>query len=165
MLLTRKILHLNMKAITIIGVFLLLAHHLNSQQITYKDSIDKVLKQYRKGNKVFNDKDENIKRRYYYHKKSKQISTIIISNTSEHSGTIYYFLNAKLVTMSIYLPYSAMPSSKGKPMSSAYYFKDENLVDKYEVNFPKVDVEKYKMDGLQLYEEAVMHLRNKGVIL
>jgi len=152
-----------MKAITCIGIFLLLTQYLNSQQITYKDSIDKVLKQYRKGNKVFHDKNEDIKRRYYYHKKTNQISTIIISNSAEHSETIYYFLSEKLVTMSIYLPYSAMPSSRGKPMSSAYYFKDETLVDKYEVNFPKVDIEKYKLEGLELYERAVTFLKNKGV--
>lgn len=66
--------------------------------------------------------------------------------------------------MRIDLPYSEMPSSIGKPMGSAYYFQDGVLVDKYELNFPETDIEKYKQEGVELYKRAEMYLKNKGVI-
>jgi len=66
--------------------------------------------------------------------------------------------------MRIDLPYSEMPSSRGKPMGSAYYFQDGVLVDKYELNFPEIDIEKYKQEGLELYKRAEIYLKNKGVL-
>jgi hypothetical protein len=158
-------LHLDMKAIICIGIFLFGAQNLISQQVTYKDSIDRVLEQYRKGNKVFNNNEKSTKRHYFFNKKLNQIVGIVIVNTTQHSGTNYYYLDTELLLMRIYLPYSAMPSSKGKPMSSAYYFKEGVLVEKVEINFPKVDIEKYKLEGMELYEQAVLHLKNKGINL
>ena len=65
--------------------------------------------------------------------------------------------------MKIDLPYSEMPSSRGKPMGSAYYFKEGVLVDKFELNFPEIDIEKYKQEGLELYKREEIYLKNKGV--
>ncbi len=50
------------------------------------------------------------------------------------------------------------------PMGSAYYFQDGVLVDKYELNFPEIDIEKYKQEGLELYKRAEIYLKNKGVL-
>ena len=49
-------------------------------------------------------------------------------------------------------------------LGSAYYFKDGILVDKYELNFPQIDIEKYKQEGLELYKRAEIYLKNKGVL-
>jgi len=46
-------------------------------------------------------------------------------------------------------------------MHSAYYFKGEILVDRYEINFPEVDIEKYKNEGLELFKKASAYLKNK----
>ena len=54
-------LHLDMKTIICIGIFLFGAQNLISQQVTYNDSIDRVLEQYRKGNKIFNNNEKSTK--------------------------------------------------------------------------------------------------------
>ena len=87
--------------------------------------------------------------------------TIFITNKNQKSSCHYLFLDNELVKMRIHLPYSAMPGSIGKPMHSAYYFKGEILVDRYEINFPEVDIEKYKNEGLELFKKASAYLKNK----
>ena len=135
------------------------------QEKTYKDSIDDItLKQIKKGSKTFRDHDKHAKRHYWYNKRSNQIVSIVIGYHNEHSAVYYDFLDNELVSMRIDLPYSAMPSSRGKPMHSAYYFKDGALVAKYEVNFPTVDIEEYKKEGFELYKRAEMYLKNKGIL-
>jgi hypothetical protein len=154
-----------MKAVVHIIAFFLFIQNGYGQGKAYRDSVDKILmKQIKKGNKTFHDKDKEAKRSYWYHKKSNQIVGIAIGNVIQHSAANYYFLNNKLIVMRIYLPYSEMPSSRGKPMGSAYYFKDGALVDKYELNFPVIDIEKYRQEGLELYKRAEIYLKNKGLL-
>ena len=154
-----------MKAVVYIVAFSLFIQNGYSQGEAYRDSVDKiVVKQIKKGNKTFNEKDKEAKRYYWYHKKSNQIVGIAIVYVSQHSAANYYFFNNKLVKMKIDLPYSEMPGSRGKPMGSAYYFQDGVLVDKYELNFPEIDIEKYKQEGLELYKRAEIYLKNKGVL-
>ena len=145
--------------------FFLIVQNGYGQEKTYKDSVDDiVIKQIKKGGKHFKDHDKDTKRHYTYNKRLNQIVNVAIVYINEHSAAYYYFLNNKLALMRIDLPYSAMPSSRGKPMNSAYYFKDGVLVEKYEVNFPIVDIEKYKQVGLELHKRAEMYLKNKGIL-
>ena len=154
-----------MKAGIFIIAFFILAQNGYGQQRAYKDSVDDLtLKLAKKGSKTFKDNDKEAKRHYWYHKKSNQIVAIVIVNVISHSAAYYVFIDNKLVKMRINLPYSEMPSSRGKPMGSAYYFKDGILVDKYELNFPQIDIEKYKQEGLELYKRAEIYLKNKGVL-
>ena len=97
------------------------------------------------------------------HKKSNQIVTIITLPNKSHSAVYYDFLNNELVKMIIQLPYSAMPSSIGKKMHGAYYFKDGVLTDKDELNFPVVNIEKYRNEGLELQKRAVLYLKSKSI--
>ena len=154
-----------MKAFIHIVAFFLFIQNAYGQGKTYRDSVDKILmKQIKKGSKSFHDKDKEAKRYYWYHKKSNQIVGIAIVNVIQHSAASYYFFNTKLVVMGINRPYSEMPSSRGKPMGSAYYFKDGALFDRYELNFPMIDIEKYRQEGLELYKRAEIYLKNKGVL-
>ena len=155
-----------MRVVFYIITFSLFIHNGYGQGEAYRDSIDKIVMKEikRKGTKTFNDNDKDIKRHYWYNKNSNQIVSIAIGYNTQHSAVDYSFFNNELVQMRIFLPYSEMPSSRGKPMGSAYYFKDGVLVDKYELNFPKVDIEKYKQEGLELYKRAEIYLENKGVL-
>ena len=154
-----------MKALIYIVAFFLFTQDGYSQGKAYRDSVDKILmKQIKKGSKHFTDNDKEAKRHYWYNKKSNQIIGVVIGNVIRHSAFYYDFLNKELIKMKIQLPYSEMPSSRGKPMGSAYYFKDGVLVDKYELNFPEIDIEKYKQEGLELYKRAEIYLKNKGVL-
>jgi len=154
-----------MKAFIHIVAFFLFIQNAYGQGKAYRDSVDKILmKQIKKGSKTFKDSDKDIKRLYYYHKKSNQIADIIIADKIKHSAVYYAFIDGELVRMRIDLPYSEMPSSRGKPMGSAYYFQDGVLADKYELNFPEIDIEKYKQEGLELYKRAEIYLKNKGVL-
>lgn len=154
-----------MKAVVYIAALFLFTLNGYGQKKSYKDSVDDItLKQIKKGSKTFRDNDKDTKRYYWYNKRSNQIVGISIGYHNEHSAASYAFLNNKLVKMRIDLPYSAMPSSRGKPMHSAYYFKDGVLVERYEVNFPVVDIEKYKQEGLGWQRRAETYVKNKGVL-
>ena len=154
-----------MKAVIYIVVFFLFFQNGYGQGKAYRDSVDNiVMKQIKKGSKHFNDKDKEAKRHYWYNKKSNQIVGVVIVNVIRHSAFYYAFLNKELIRMKIELPYSEMPGSRGKPMGSAYYFQDGVLVDKYELNFPEIDIEQYQQEGLELYKRAEIYLKNKGVL-
>jgi hypothetical protein len=153
-----------MKAALYLVAFFLFIQNGFGQGKAYRDSVDNIImKQIKKGSKHFNDKDKEAKRHYWYNKTSNQIVGVVIVNVIRHSAFYYDFLNTELIKMKIDLPYSEMPSSRGKPMGSAYYFKEGVLVDKFELNFPEIDIEKYKQEGLELYKRAEIYLKNKGV--
>jgi len=62
-----------MKAVIYIVAFLLFVQNGYGQGKDYRDSVDKiVMKQIKKGSKHFNDKDKEVKRHYWYNKKSNR---------------------------------------------------------------------------------------------
>ena len=135
----------------------------DAQSTTYKDSIDMLLNETRKGNKVYRDKDTAAKCLYFFHKKKKQIVTAVLAPSGSHSAYHYDFIDNELVRIVFYLPYSIRPESRGKPMNGIYYFRNGYLAHKVEINFPELDIEAYRIQGIELYDRAIQFLKNRGV--
>ena len=134
-----------------------------AQSTAYKDSIDLLVNQTKKGNKVYRDKDTAGKRLYFFNKRNKQIVGLVLAPTGSHSAYQYEFINNELVRIVLYLPYSMRPESRGKPMSGTYYFRNGSLADKVEINFPEVNIEYYKQLGIELHDRAILFLKNEGI--
>lgn len=115
----------------------------DAQSVTYKDSVDLLLNQTRKGNKVYRDRDTAAKRLYFFNKKKKQIVGAVLAPTGSHSAYHFDFINNELLRIVLYLPYSVRPESIGKPMTGIYYFRNESLAHKIEINFPELNIEAY----------------------
>lgn len=152
-----------MKAIICITMLTSFALASHSQSANYKDSIDILVNQTRKGNKVYHDKDTAGKRHYFFSKTKKQIVGIVFAPTASHSAYQYDFINNELAKIVLYLPYTLRPESRGKPMSAVYYFRDGLLADKVEINFPEVNIEYYKQIGIELHNRAMLFLKIKGI--
>lgn len=125
-----------------------------AQDSSYRDSIDIVLTKFKKGNKIYHDNDSAGKRHYYYNKASEQIKTIIFLPAKMHSAYYFDYINNQLVRIKLQLPYSMNPSAAGKPMRSVYYFRNNVLVDKTEINFPTIDISTYLQTGINLLERG-----------
>lgn len=134
-----------------------------AQSKIYKDSIELQLKLARKGNIIYHDKDSAGYRLYWYSKSQKQIVTIAYKPPNKCCAYEYFFLNGQLVRFRPYLPYSMNPEAKGKPMSAAYYFRNNILIEKIEINFPVIDIEYYIKLGLDLFDRSKLFLRNKRI--
>ncbi len=154
---------ITMRIVICIAAFIYFQQDSSAQPATYKDSVDLLLDQTRKGNKVYSDKDAAAKRLYFFNKKKKQIVTAVLAPTGSHSAYHFHFINNELVKIIFYLPYSVRPESKGKPMNGIYYLRNGSIAYKIEINFPELDVEAYRIQGIELYDRAVQFLKYKGV--
>lgn len=125
-----------------------------AQNRTYKDSVDLLLKQAGKGNRIYHEKDSTGKLHYCYNQRQKQIVTIIFLPSDNDAEYDFYFLAGQLVKIHLLGPYSLSPQSRGKPMRAAYYLREGHLLQKIETNYPPVDIDFYKTLGLQLLERA-----------
>jgi len=133
------------------------------QDIAYRDSVKSSFKQVKKGTKIIKEKDNESKTLYYYHKKSNQVVSIIFVSQTPKKTVYYHFLDSDLVIINIQLPYSVMQSSIGKSMYGFYYFKNGILRDKNELNFPSIDIEEYRTQGVELYNRAISYLRARRI--
>ena len=152
-----------MRIIISIVAFICFKQSTYTQFATYKDSVDLLLNETRKGNKVYRDKDTAAKRLYFFNKQKRQVVGTVLAPTGSHSAYHFHFINNELVRIVFYLPYAVRPESIGKPMSGIYYFRNGSLVDKVEINFPELDIEAYRILGIKLYDRAMQFLNNKGV--
>lgn len=150
-----------MKIWLFLGIFLIYTKHINAQELRYKDSVELLIEETRKGNKIYHDKDTEAKRMYYFNKRSKEVVTIIIAPTNRHSAFHYSFINGQLLRIRLYLPYTAIPSSIGKKMYGSFYYRNGILADKNVLNFPELDMEQFYQKGLALYSRAIEFLRSK----
>jgi len=135
-----------------------------AQETSYKDSVIALLNETRRGTKVYNEHDKGAKRKYFYHKKTKKIVGIFISPYKSGAAFQYEFINNELVMIRLYLPLSALPpTSRGEKNYGVYFFKNNVFVDKDELNFPQIDIEQFKVQGLELFKRAVQFLEKKGI--
>ena len=135
-----------------------------AQETSYKDSVIALRNETRRGTKVYNDHDNEAKRKYFYHKKTKKIVGIFISPYKSGAAFQYEFINNELVMIRLYLPLSALPpTSRGKKNYGIYFFKNNVFVGKDELNFPQIDIEQFKVQGLELFKRAVHFLEKKGI--
>ena len=133
----------------------------SSQSTPTSDSIDIILKPFKKGNKIYREKDSVGKKDIYYNKRNGQIVSIIYQPAERPSAYEYSFVDGELVRMRLFLPYSMNPEAIGKRMLSAYYFRDNILIDKIEMNFPEIDIEYYRALGVRLFEPAIRSVKTK----
>ena len=143
-----------MKYILILSLIFCSLQDSVAQNRTYKDSVDLILKLTKRGNRIYHEKNFEGTRHYYYNKIQKQIVSVIYVPRKKHSAYEYHFINRQLVKMRLYLPYSMSPESIGKQMAAAYYFCNDKLADKIEINFPIIDIDYYKVLGLELFDRA-----------
>ena len=132
-----------------------------AQKATYRDSINMELKLLIKHNKVYHDKDSAGYRHYYFHKTQRRIVSIVFLPPDKYSAYYYYYLTDHLVMIRLQLPYSMNPAAIGKPMKAAYYFRNNILVEKIEVNFPAINLDNYTKLGQDLLDRAKRYLIKK----